>query len=198
MPIPSSLHEYMAHHSVELGNRILLSYPPLHSPEQPLSPRIAQLLRQPYPAQALAIMGVAERWKIARGAHVVAECGAGKTLIALGMMFVHADGEAVFRNRHGSAAPGREVGARDIPDLAFRAGVPDRRHAQRRRSQAAARGQRSPAAAWRDRSRRPAHQLGRYAKDGPERVADVSVRKLRSSFSGGNEPSWATSGSTPI
>ena len=32
---PSSLHEYMAHHSVELGNRILVSYPPLHSPEQP-------------------------------------------------------------------------------------------------------------------------------------------------------------------
>ena len=93
MPIPSSLHEYMAHHSVELGNRILASYPPLHSPEHPPSPRIAQLLRQPYPAQALAIMGVAQRWKIARGAHVVAECGAGKTLIALGMMFVHADGK---------------------------------------------------------------------------------------------------------
>ena len=37
-------------------------------------------------------MGVARRWQIARGAHVVAECGAGKTLIALGMMFVHADG----------------------------------------------------------------------------------------------------------
>ena len=93
MPIPSSLHEYMAHHSAELGERILSSYPPLHSPEDPPSPRIAQLLRQPYPAQALAIMGVAARWKIARGAHVVAECGAGKTLIALGMMFVHADGE---------------------------------------------------------------------------------------------------------
>ena len=93
MPIPSSLHEYMAHHSAELGNRILLSYPPLHSPEQPLSPRIAQLLRQPYPARALAIVGVAQRWEIERGAHVVAECGADTTLIALGMMFVHADGQ---------------------------------------------------------------------------------------------------------
>jgi len=38
-------------------------------------------------------MGVAKRWQISRGAHVVAECGAGKTLIALGMMFVHAQGK---------------------------------------------------------------------------------------------------------
>ena len=55
--------------------------------------QISRLLRPPYPAQALAIMGVAQRWQIARGAHVVAECGAGKTLIALGMMFVHAQGQ---------------------------------------------------------------------------------------------------------
>ena len=93
MPVLSSLHEYMAHHSAELGERILASYPPLHSPEDPLSPHISRLLRLPYPAQALAIMGVARRWQIARGAHVVAECGAGKTLIALGMMFVHAHGQ---------------------------------------------------------------------------------------------------------
>lgn len=50
------------------------------------------MLRTPYPAQALAIMGGAKRWQIARGAHVVAECGAGKTLIALGMMLAHAMG----------------------------------------------------------------------------------------------------------
>ena len=51
------------------------------------------MLRTPYPAQTLAIMGVAKRWDISRGAHVVAECGAGKTLIALGMMLVHAQGK---------------------------------------------------------------------------------------------------------
>jgi hypothetical protein len=62
MPVPSSLHEYMAHHSAELGERILESYPPLHNPENPPSPRMAQLLRRPYPAQALAMMGVAQRW----------------------------------------------------------------------------------------------------------------------------------------
>ena len=53
------------------------------APRIHLSPHISRLLRRPYPAQALAIMGVARRWQIARGAHVVAECGAGKTLIAL-------------------------------------------------------------------------------------------------------------------
>jgi hypothetical protein len=84
----------MVRHATELGERILASFPPLHCPENPISPEIPRLLRQPYPAQALAIMGVARRWRIARGAHVVAECGAGKTLIALGIMFVHADGEA--------------------------------------------------------------------------------------------------------
>ncbi|MGB8886421.1 MAG: tyrosine-type recombinase/integrase [Candidatus Korobacteraceae bacterium] len=45
-----------------------------------------------YPAQSLAIMGIGKRWQIARDAHVVAECGAGKTLIALGAMLVHSAG----------------------------------------------------------------------------------------------------------
>ena len=93
MPVLSSIHDYMVRLATELGERILASFPPLHSPENPLSPEIPRLLRQPYPAQALAIMGVVRRWQIARGAHVVAECGAGKTLIALGTMFVHAEGQ---------------------------------------------------------------------------------------------------------
>jgi len=37
------------------------------------------MLRRPYPAQALAIMGVSKRWQRARNANVVAECGSGKT-----------------------------------------------------------------------------------------------------------------------
>ena len=84
---------YMVCHATELGERILASYPPLHGLDDALSPALSQMLRTPYPAQSLAIMGVAKRWQIARGAHVVAECGAGKTLIALGMMFVHAQGQ---------------------------------------------------------------------------------------------------------
>ena len=50
------------------------------------------MLRTPYPAQTLAIMGVSKRWDLARNANVVAECGAGKTLIALGSMLVHSAG----------------------------------------------------------------------------------------------------------
>ena len=50
------------------------------------------MVRLPYPAQTLAIMGVASDADCA-SANVVAECGAGKTLIALGSMFVHVDGK---------------------------------------------------------------------------------------------------------
>ena len=89
----SNLNDYLRLHGDELAQRILASFPPLHSPEGPPSPHISRMLRTPYPAQTLAIMGVAKRWDIARGAHVVAECGAGKTLIALGMMLVHAQGQ---------------------------------------------------------------------------------------------------------
>src|SRR5271157_2070895 len=93
MSFPSSIRQYMVSHATELGERILASYPPLHSPEDPPSSQLSRLLRSPYPAQSLAIMGVAKRWQISRSAHVVAECGAGKTLIALGMMFVHSQGK---------------------------------------------------------------------------------------------------------
>src|SRR6185312_12506755 len=53
---------------------------------------LGDLLRPPFPAQALAIMGLAKRWEQARCASVVAECGTGKTLIALAAMYVHSGG----------------------------------------------------------------------------------------------------------
>ncbi len=93
MSIPASLNDYMRLHATELGARIVASYPPLHSPDEAHSCHLSLMLRTPYPAQALAIMGGAKRWQIARSAHVVAECGAGKTLIAIGMMLVHAQGK---------------------------------------------------------------------------------------------------------
>src|SRR5271166_2809072 len=89
----SSLNDYWRLHSDELAERILASYPPLYGLDDAPSLALSQMLRTPYPAQSLTIMGVAKRWQISRGAHVVAECGAGKTLIALGMMFVHAQGQ---------------------------------------------------------------------------------------------------------
>ncbi len=88
----SSLQDYLAAHSEEIGTRILFSYPALFGTGESPSPLLSQMLRSPYPAQTLAIMGVSKRWQLARNANVVAECGAGKTLIALGSMLVHSAG----------------------------------------------------------------------------------------------------------
>jgi hypothetical protein len=52
---------------------------------------IAKLLRKPYPAQTLAIMGLVRRWQQARAGAVIAECGTGKTLISLGAVQTHAE-----------------------------------------------------------------------------------------------------------
>ena len=82
---------YLRAHAQELGNRILESYPPLHSIDDPPSPMIGKLLRKPYPAQTLAIMGLVRRWQQARAGAVIAECGTGKTLISLGAIQTHAE-----------------------------------------------------------------------------------------------------------
>ena len=74
-----------------VGERILESYPPLHSIDDPPSPLINKLLRKPYPAQTLAIMGLVRRWQQARAGAVIAECGTGKTLISLGAIQTHAE-----------------------------------------------------------------------------------------------------------
>src|SRR5437588_5151244 len=92
MQIPADIPTYLQMHATELGQRILNSYPPLQGADDDLSPLLSRMLRSPYPAQALAIMGVSKRWELARNANVIAECGAGKTLIALGSMLVHSAG----------------------------------------------------------------------------------------------------------
>ena len=83
---------YMRAHAAELGERILSIYPALHQVDDPPSPRLRELLRHPFPAQTLAIMGIVKRWEQARTAKVIAECGTGKTLISLGAMHAHSDG----------------------------------------------------------------------------------------------------------
>src|SRR6185437_8075210 len=88
----SDIYGYLKHHAGELGTLILGTYPALHQVEDEPSPRIETLLRQPFPAQTLAIMGLAKRWELARSAKVIAECGTGKTLISLGAMHVHSNG----------------------------------------------------------------------------------------------------------
>ncbi len=88
----SNIYDYMRAHAAELGERILSTYPALHQVDHPPSPRLSALLRQPFPAQILAIMGLVKRWELARSAKVIAECGTGKTLISLGAMHVHSAG----------------------------------------------------------------------------------------------------------
>ena len=92
MLLPGTIADYLRQHSDELGNRILESYPPLHAIDDPPSPLISKLLRKPYPAQTLAIMGLVRRWQQARAGAVIAECGTGKTLISLGAVYTHAEG----------------------------------------------------------------------------------------------------------
>jgi hypothetical protein len=91
MQLPSDLNEYLRSRASELAERILRTFPPLHGIDDPESPLIANLLRKPFPAQVLAIMGVVKRWNEARGAAAIAECGTGKTLISLGAVHVHSD-----------------------------------------------------------------------------------------------------------
>lgn len=82
---------YLRAWAPELGERILQTYPPLHGFDDAASPLTGQLLRKPFPAQTLAMMGVVKRWNEARGAAVIAECGTGKTLISLGAVHMHSD-----------------------------------------------------------------------------------------------------------
>src|SRR5260370_3277646 len=86
-----SMRGYLRAWAPELSERIFPPYPPLHCFDDPASPLTGQLLRKPFPAQILAMMGVVKRWNEARGAAVIAECGTGKTLISLGAVHVHSD-----------------------------------------------------------------------------------------------------------
>jgi superfamily II DNA or RNA helicase len=89
----STIYDYMRANAGLLGTRILEQFPALQQIDDPVSPRIAGLLRRPFPAQNIAIMGLAKRWRQARTGMVVAECGTGKTLISLGAIHVHSEGK---------------------------------------------------------------------------------------------------------
>jgi hypothetical protein len=91
-------YQYLRTFSHELGARIVEMYPPLQGPSDPLAPGIGTLLRQPLPAQALTISGVAKHLKSARSAIIVGECGTGKTLmsvaVAHAVAHAHAEGRS--------------------------------------------------------------------------------------------------------
>jgi superfamily II DNA or RNA helicase len=87
-----SIFDYMRDNSNSLGERILETFPPLQGANDPLSPRLDHLLRCPLPAQALAIQGLSNFLQKEDAAKIVAECGTGKTLMALATTYVHSAG----------------------------------------------------------------------------------------------------------
>ena len=187
---------YLRSHSEEIGKRILASYPALHGADEAPSPLLSGMVRVPYPAQSLAIMGVSKRWQLARNANVVAECGSGKTLIALGSMLVHSAGRPysglVMAPPHLVEKWAREafltlpqVRVFLIDDMR-NGGDPTQPHGinevRLRRGEIVREG--------------PAHLVGRIAASGAERVAKISVPEPRSSALAERKPSCPTSGST--
>jgi hypothetical protein len=77
MPVPSTIHEYLRLFGTELGERIVQNCPALQKADDPLSPRLATLLRKPFPAQAVAAMGLAKKWESERSAAVAAAIAGG-------------------------------------------------------------------------------------------------------------------------
>jgi hypothetical protein len=84
--------DYLRQFGPVLAERILETYPPLQSTKDPVAPSLAALLRKALPAQALAITGTAKYLRKAKAARIVAECGAGKTFMALGTIHVLTEG----------------------------------------------------------------------------------------------------------
>lgn len=80
MPELCTIYDYMRSHAVLLGERILEEYPALHQIGDAVSPRIEGLLRTPFPAQTIAIMGVAKRWQ--KPLLIEGPPGCGKTELA--------------------------------------------------------------------------------------------------------------------
>ena len=90
----ATIFDYLREFAPDLGKRITEAYQPLHRPEDPLSSLLSKLRRKALPAQALAIMGTVKFWqKGGRAAKMVAECGCGKTLMAIAACYVHAAGK---------------------------------------------------------------------------------------------------------
>jgi len=84
--------DYLRQFGPALAERILETYPPLQSTKDPVAPALSTLLRKALPAQALAITGTAKYLRKAKAARIVAECGAGKTFMALGTIHLLSEG----------------------------------------------------------------------------------------------------------
>jgi hypothetical protein len=86
--------DYLRQFGTALAERILATYPPLQSTKDPVAPSLNSLLRKPLPAQALVITGTAKYLSDGKAVRIVAECGAGKTFMALGTIHVLSEGQS--------------------------------------------------------------------------------------------------------
>lgn len=87
-----TISDYLRTFSQEIGEHVVSRFPPLHQPGDPVSPHLRRLKRRPFPGQEVAIMGIVKAWEKQSSAMVIAECGTGKTLIALASIYAHAEG----------------------------------------------------------------------------------------------------------
>ncbi|HZQ54092.1 MAG TPA: helicase-related protein [Bryobacteraceae bacterium] len=87
-----TISDYLRTFSMEIGEQVVSRFPPLHQPGDPVSPHLKRLKRRPFPGQELAIMGIVKAWEKQASAMALAECGTGKTLIALASIYAHAEG----------------------------------------------------------------------------------------------------------
>ena len=87
-----TISDYLRTFSNEIGEQVVSRFPPLHQPGDPVSPHLKRLKRRPFPGQELAIMGIVKAWQKQSSAMALAECGTGKTLIALASIYAHAQG----------------------------------------------------------------------------------------------------------
>jgi len=90
--MPKTIADYLREFGSELADPTVQMHPALYNPGDPVSPGMNTLLRKPNPAQEVAAMSVVKRWEQARAAAVIAECGTGKTLVALAAIHCHSDG----------------------------------------------------------------------------------------------------------
>jgi hypothetical protein len=84
-----TIEDYLGVFGRTLAERVAHQYPPLHDPrtEAP-HPRIGELLRRPFRAQADCITGLARAFEQRRGLALVGEMGSGKTLMAAALLHI--------------------------------------------------------------------------------------------------------------
>lgn len=84
-----TIEDYLAAFGRTLAERVAHKYPPLHDPRtDALHPRIDELLRRPFRAQADCITGLARAFERRRGLALVGEMGSGKTLMAAALLHI--------------------------------------------------------------------------------------------------------------